>query len=71
MAECPDRRGPEPGLEHLPTQDEVIAIAEAWRPDRSLATALLFQATFDAPLAEGPPGSGGGRSGQDRRTRSN
>jgi DNA-3-methyladenine glycosylase II len=47
-------------LDHLPTQDEVIAIAEAWRPYRSLATALLFQAAFDAPLPEGPSGSGGG-----------
>lgn len=36
-------------LGHLPTQQEVIAIAEAWKPHRSLATALVFQAAFDAP----------------------
>ncbi|HXY44147.1 MAG TPA: hypothetical protein VEH29_08155 [Acidimicrobiales bacterium] len=34
-------------LDHLPTQDEVLRIAEPWRPYRSLATAYLFQAGFD------------------------
>ena len=34
-------------LDHLPTQDEVLAIAEKWRPFRSLATAYLFSAAFD------------------------
>ena len=34
-------------LDHLPAQDEVIAIAEPWRPYRSLATAYLFSAAFD------------------------
>jgi DNA-3-methyladenine glycosylase II len=29
-------------LPRLPTQDEVLAIAEAWRPYRSLATSYLF-----------------------------
>ena len=33
-------------LDRLPTQDEVITLAEAWRPYRSVATAYLFQSTF-------------------------
>jgi len=49
-------------LGHLPTQQEVIDIAEAWRPYRSLATALVFQAAFDAPLPEGGPGTSPGAS---------
>ncbi len=35
-------------LDHLPTQAEVLAIAEHWRPYRSLATAYLFSAAFQA-----------------------
>jgi DNA-3-methyladenine glycosylase II len=35
------------GLGHLPTQDEVLAIAEKWRPYRSLATSYLFSAAFE------------------------
>ena len=31
-------------LDHLPTPDEVLAIAERWRPHRSLATLHLFRA---------------------------
>ena len=31
-------------LDHLPSQQEVLQIAEPWRPYRSLATAYLFQA---------------------------
>ena len=34
-------------LDHLPSEAEVIEIAEPWRPYRSLATAYLFQSTFD------------------------
>ncbi len=34
-------------LDHLPTQDEVLAIAEKWRPYRSLATSYLFSAAFE------------------------
>jgi DNA-3-methyladenine glycosylase II len=30
------------GLDHLPSQDEVLEIAEAWRPYRSLAVMYLF-----------------------------
>jgi DNA-3-methyladenine glycosylase II len=39
-------------LDHLPSQDEVLAIAEKWRPYRSLATSYLFAAAYqsdDAP----------------------
>jgi DNA-3-methyladenine glycosylase II len=40
-------------LDHLPSQEEVLAIAESWRPYRSLATSYLFSAAFeraDAPI---------------------
>jgi DNA-3-methyladenine glycosylase II len=33
-------------LDHLPTQQEVLDIAEKWRPYRSLATTYLFAASF-------------------------
>jgi DNA-3-methyladenine glycosylase II len=35
------------GLDHLPTEQEVLAIAEPWRPYRSLATSYLFSAVFE------------------------
>lgn len=34
-------------LDHLPAEEEVLAIAEKWRPYRSLATAYLFSAAFE------------------------
>jgi DNA-3-methyladenine glycosylase II len=34
-------------LDHLPSQDEVLAIADRWRPYRSLATSYLFRTAFD------------------------
>ena len=34
-------------LGHLPSQEEVLAIAEKWRPYRSLATSYLFSAAFE------------------------
>jgi 3-methyladenine DNA glycosylase/8-oxoguanine DNA glycosylase len=40
-------------LDHRPTQEEVLAIAEKWRPCRSLATSYLFSAAFES--AEAPP----------------
>jgi DNA-3-methyladenine glycosylase II len=40
-------------LDHLPTEPEVLAIAERWRPYRSLATSYLFSAVFEP--AEGSP----------------
>jgi DNA-3-methyladenine glycosylase II len=39
-------------LDHRPSQDEVLAIAENWRPYRSLATSYLFSAAFEPT----PPG---------------
>ena len=33
-------------LDHLPAQQEVLAIAEKWRPYRRLATSYLFSAAF-------------------------
>jgi hypothetical protein len=38
---------------YLPTQEEVLAIVEKWRPYRSLATSYLFSAAFES--AEAPP----------------
>jgi DNA-3-methyladenine glycosylase II len=40
-------------LDHLPIPEEVLAIAEKWRPYRSLATSYLFSAAFEQ--AEAPP----------------
>jgi DNA-3-methyladenine glycosylase II len=34
-------------LDHLPDQQEVLDIAEKWRPYRSLATSYLFSAAFE------------------------
>jgi DNA-3-methyladenine glycosylase II len=42
-------------LDHLPSQQEVLRIAEPWRPYRSLATAYLFQVAVEDPGAP-PPG---------------
>ena len=35
-------------FDHLPTQQEVLLIADTWRPYRSLATSYLFSATLRA-----------------------
>ena len=44
-------------LDHLPAQQEVLAIAEKWRPYRSLATSYLFSAAFEptGPAQVSPP----------------
>jgi DNA-3-methyladenine glycosylase II len=34
-------------LDHLPAEQEVLAIADTWRPYRSLATSYLFSAAFE------------------------
>jgi DNA-3-methyladenine glycosylase II len=34
-------------LDHLPSEQELLAIAEKWRPYRSLATSYLFSAAFE------------------------
>jgi DNA-3-methyladenine glycosylase II len=44
-------------LDHLPSQDEVLAIAEKWRPYRSLATSYLFSAAYEP--TETPPATSG------------
>jgi DNA-3-methyladenine glycosylase II len=43
-------------LGHLPAQQEVLDIAEKWRPYRSLATSYLFSAAFEP--AEAPSAAG-------------
>ena len=35
------------GFDHLPTEDEMVAVAERWRPYRSLAVSYLFASEFD------------------------
>ena len=45
-------------LDHLPAQQEVLDIAEKWRPYRSLATSYLFSAAFETAGAPPPPGAG-------------
>jgi DNA-3-methyladenine glycosylase II len=40
-------------LGHLPSEQEVLDIADKWRPYRSLATSYLFSAAFEP--AEAPP----------------
>jgi DNA-3-methyladenine glycosylase II len=35
------------GLDRLPSPEDVLAIAEKWRPYRSLATSYLFSAAFE------------------------
>jgi DNA-3-methyladenine glycosylase II len=42
-------------LDHLPVQQEVLAIADKWRPYRSLATSYLFSAAFE-PAGAPPTG---------------
>ena len=45
------------GLDHRPSEDEVLAIAEKWRPYRSLATSYLFSAAYERATGTepGPP----------------
>lgn len=43
-------------LEHLPSEEEMLRIAEPWRPWRSLGTAYVFASAFDRPPA-GPGAS--------------
>lgn len=35
------------GFDHLPTEDEMVEVAERWRPYRSLAVSYLFASAFD------------------------
>lgn len=36
------------GLDHMPSDDEMVQLAERWRPYRSLAVSYLFASEFDA-----------------------
>jgi DNA-3-methyladenine glycosylase II len=40
------------GLEDLPSRDELVALAEPWRPHRSAACRLLWQSLDNAPIAQ-------------------
>jgi len=40
-------------LNRLPTEQEVLAIAEKWRPYRSLATSYLFASAYQRDDADG------------------
>jgi DNA-3-methyladenine glycosylase II len=42
------------GLDHRPSQQGVLAIAEKWRPYRSLATSYLFSAAFEPGVRTSP-----------------
>ena len=59
-------------LDHLPSQQEVLALAEKWRPYRSLATSYLFSAAFESvepsPAAR-PRTSARGRGGATQNGR--
>ena len=37
------------GLDHLPTDDAMLELAERWRPYRSLAVSYLFASEYDQP----------------------
>jgi DNA-3-methyladenine glycosylase II len=37
------------GFDHLPTDDEMLELAERWRPYRSLAVSYLFASEYDEP----------------------
>jgi DNA-3-methyladenine glycosylase II len=39
------------GFDHLPTDDEMLQVAERWRPYRSLAVGYLFASEFDEPAS--------------------
>jgi DNA-3-methyladenine glycosylase II len=57
-------------LGHLPAQQEVLAIAEKWRPYRSLATSYLFSAASEpagTALLPGAALSGESETGISRR----
>jgi DNA-3-methyladenine glycosylase II len=37
------------GFDHPPTDDEMLELAERWRPYRSLAVSYLFASEYDRP----------------------
>jgi DNA-3-methyladenine glycosylase II len=42
------------GLDHLPTEDEMVKLAERWRPHRSLAVSYLFASEFETGTVAPP-----------------
>jgi DNA-3-methyladenine glycosylase II len=40
------------GFDHLPTDDEMLQLAEGWRPYRSLAVSYLFAAEYEPTRAQ-------------------
>ena len=42
------------GLDHPPTDDEMLKLAERWRPYRSLAVSYLFASEFEEPANAQP-----------------
>jgi DNA-3-methyladenine glycosylase II len=44
-------------LDHLPLEAEVLAIAEKWRPYRSLATSYIFSTAYDPAVSPTSPKS--------------
>jgi DNA-3-methyladenine glycosylase II len=54
-------------LDHLPSQQEVLAIADKWRPYRSLATSYLFSAAFEPADTPGSRPAGAGPKSKDRQ----
>jgi DNA-3-methyladenine glycosylase II len=38
------------GLDHTPTEDEMVRLAERWRPYRSLAVSYLFASEYDSGI---------------------
>jgi DNA-3-methyladenine glycosylase II len=42
------------GLDHLPSEAQVVAIAEAWRPYRSIAVNYLFASAYSGSLPQLP-----------------
>jgi DNA-3-methyladenine glycosylase II len=53
------------GLDRPPSSDEVVAIADKWRPYRTLATGYLFASAFEG---SGVPGSATDAAAQPLRT---
>ncbi len=44
------------GLDELPDHDELVEIAEPWRPQRTLASIYLWESLANTPVAEGSRG---------------
>ena len=38
------------GLDHTPTEDDMLELAERWRPYRSLAVSYLFASEYDGGI---------------------